>query len=124
VFQGVSEGVEAGDVVVVDRDRLGSLRKGTERGDPGLVGVISGGAHLAMGGTPGPARAAVAVAGVVACKADAAYGEIEVGDLLTASPTPGHAMRADQALPGTVLGKALEPLSSGTGLIRVLVMLH
>jgi hypothetical protein len=33
-------------------------------------------------------------------------------------------MRADTPLPGTMLGKALEPLVEGTGAIRVLVMLR
>jgi hypothetical protein len=57
-----------------------------------------------------------------AVKADASYGAILAGDLLTSSPTPGHAMVAIEAPPGTVIGKALEPLESGTGLIRVLVI--
>lgn len=61
---------------------------------------------------------------VTVCKVDAAYGGIEVGNLLVASPTAGHAMRSDNPLPGTVIGKALEPLAAGTGLIRVLVMLR
>ncbi len=42
---------------------------------------------------------------------DAAYGTIKVGDLLTSSPTPGHAMRADDPKPGTIVGKALQPLA-------------
>lgn len=46
-----------------------------------------------------------------------------MGDLLTTSPTAGHAMRARDALPGTVFGKALESLDVGTGLVRMLVML-
>jgi hypothetical protein len=43
---------------------------------------------------------------------------------LMTSPTPGHAMRADDAKPGMILGKAMESLDSGTGLIRILVMLR
>jgi hypothetical protein len=31
-------------------------------------------------------------------------------------------MRAADAAPGTILGKALEPLEAGTGTIKVLVM--
>ena len=53
---------------------------------------------------------------------DATYGAVGVGDLLTASPTAGHAMRSSDHAPGTIMGKALEPLREGTGLIRVLVM--
>ncbi len=68
--------------------------------------------------------APVALAGTVPCKADASYGEIGVGDLLCASPTPGHAMRAESPLPGTVVAKALEPLQEGKGVILVLVMMR
>jgi thiamine monophosphate kinase len=65
---------------------------------------------------------AVATCGVVTARADAGYGAIRPGDLLTTSPTPGHAMLAHDAIPGTVLGKALDGLDSGTGTIRIVVM--
>jgi hypothetical protein len=66
----------------------------------------------------------VALAGRVPVKIDAGYGAIRIGDLLTASPTPGHAMYAYDPEPGTVIGKALEPFDVGTGTITVLVMLR
>jgi hypothetical protein len=66
----------------------------------------------------------VALSGVVTCKVDAGYGEIRPGDLLTTSPTPGHAMLDVDPGTGTILGKALEPLAAGTGRIRILVTLH
>ena len=66
----------------------------------------------------------MAFSGIVQCKVDAGYGAIQVGDLLTTSLTPGHAMRSAGLMPGTILGKALEPLDTGTGLIKVLVMLR
>ena len=69
-------------------------------------------------------HAPVALSGTVQCKVDAGLGAIQVGDLLTTSPTPGHAMRTDEARPGTILGKALQPLDTGTGMIKVLVMLR
>lgn len=55
-------------------------------------------------------------------KVDASCAAIGVGDLLSTSPTPGHAMLAEAATPGTILGKALESMDIGTGTIRVLVM--
>lgn len=71
------------------------------------------------------ARAPVAMTGTVQVKVDASYGAIRTGDLLISSPTAGHAMRAeDPAAQGTVVGKALEPLESGRGLIRMLAMLR
>ena len=64
--------------------------------------------------------------GRVYCKVDANHGAIEVGDLLTTSSTPGHAMKASDPLRsfGAVIGKALSDLKSGTGLIPVLVALQ
>ncbi len=56
-----------------------------------------------------------------AIKVDAGYGPIRPGDLLTPSPVPGYAMRADGPAPGTVVGKALEALDAGQGIIAVYV---
>ena len=68
----------------------------------------------------------IALMGKVYCKVDASYGAIEVGDLLTTSPTPGHAMKADDPLKafGAVIGKALQPLELGQGLIPILIALQ
>ena len=85
-----------------------------------------------MLGEPGPNRVLVAQSGRVRVKVDAIYGAIAPGDLLSTSPTPGHAMRSDPLhlgelswhRPGTVLGKALEPLRMGRGEILVLITLQ
>jgi hypothetical protein len=68
----------------------------------------------------------LAIVGIVPCKVTAENGAIERGDLLVASSTPGHAMKGtDRArLLGAVVGKALEPLREGTGVIEVLVTLQ
>jgi hypothetical protein len=68
----------------------------------------------------------VALTGRVYVKVDATHGAIEPGDLLTTSPTPGHAMKADDPgrAHGTILGKAMTGLESGTGLVLVLVTLQ
>ena len=57
---------------------------------------------------------------------DAGSSSIEVGDLLTTSPTPGHAMKAEDPLRafGAVIGKALRPWKEGTGMIPVLIALQ
>ncbi len=60
------------------------------------------------------------------CKVDADIAPIAVGDLLTTSPTKGHAQKVldpAKAL-GTIVGKALAPLETGKGKIPVLVMLQ
>jgi hypothetical protein len=66
----------------------------------------------------------MAVVGIVPCKVSAENGPIAPGDLLVTSSTPGHGMRDANPRVGTVIGKALESLESGTGVIRVLVTLH
>jgi hypothetical protein len=64
--------------------------------------------------------------GRVYCKVDSRDGAIEVGDLLTTSPTPGHAMKAADPMKafGAVIGKALEPISRRMGMIPILVALQ
>ena len=71
-------------------------------------------------------RSPVALLGKVFCKVDAGCAPIEVGDLLTTSDTPGHAMKAGDSTKafGSVIGKALRPLSAGQGLIPVLIALQ
>jgi hypothetical protein len=69
------------------------------------------------------------------CKVDADIAPIEVGDLLTTSPTKGHAQKvirtpaggaaASAVDPvGAIIGKAMGELKSGKGRIPVLVMLQ
>jgi hypothetical protein len=60
------------------------------------------------------------------CKVDADISPIRVGDLLTTSPTKGHAQKVTDRskAAGAILGKALAPLKKGTGRIPVLVMLQ
>jgi hypothetical protein len=121
----VADPVEGGDVVAIDPERPDVLRLARTAGDTGVFGVVSTAAgerldpEIAL--EPSVHRVPVAVGGVVTCKVDAGYGAIRPGDLLTTSSTAGHAMRALEPLPGTVLGKALEPWDVGTGVIRVLI---
>lgn len=64
--------------------------------------------------------------GKVYCKVDARYAPVEVGDLLTTSPTAGHAMKADDPFKafGAVIGKALRPLAAGQEMIPILIALQ
>jgi hypothetical protein len=113
-----SEAVEAGDLLTLDPNRPGVLTRATGAGDPGIVGIASD-AAVELDGVE---RVTLVDSNYAVVKVDAGYGEIRPGDLLTSSYTPGHAMRAAEIVPGTIIGKALEPLQTGTGLIRVLVM--
>jgi hypothetical protein len=68
----------------------------------------------------------LAVIGIVPCKVTTENGPIAAGDLLVTSSMPGHAMKGtDRArMLGAVVGKALEPMREGAGLIQVLVTLQ
>jgi hypothetical protein len=114
----VAERVEPGELLALDPNRPGLLTRATGALDPGIVGI----AAEAPREVEGVLRVALVDGNYALVKADAGYGEIRPGDLLTASYTPGHAMSSAEIVPGTVIGKALEPLESGIGLIRVLVM--
>ncbi len=125
-----SEQIQPGSVMVLDSP-AGTIRQCTDPYDKKVAGVISGAGNLKPGllldKKPGPnRRLPVAMLGKVYCKADANFAPIEIGDLLTTSQTPGHAMKAaDPARAfGAVIGKALSPLSSGLGLIPILVNLQ
>ncbi len=127
--EGDKANYEPGDVLVASASGKGAAERASAAYSPAVVGVYSatpgfvGGRSVTGdaldGGVP------VAIMGVVSCKVSAENGPIHVGDLLVTSTTPGHAMRADDSAPrGTILGKALEPLDSGTGQILVLVTLQ
>jgi hypothetical protein len=123
------EQVEPGTVMVIDSE--GALRPSDQAYDKRVAGVISVAGNYKPGlildkQESSSNRMLIALMGKVYCKVDASYGAIDVGNLLTTSPTPGHAMRADDPIKafGTVLGKALRPLTEGRGLIPVLVALQ
>ena len=60
------------------------------------------------------------------CKVDADIAPIKVGDLLTTSPTKGHAQKVENPAEavGAILGKALASLREGKGTIPILVMIQ
>jgi len=124
--------VEPGAVVSIDPASPGDLRVSTEAYDRAVAGIVSGadgvqpGLLMGQKGSVATGEYPVALTGRVYCKVDASYGAIAPGDLLTTSPTPGHAMKVadhDQAQ-GAILGKAMTSLESGQGMVLVLVSLQ
>jgi hypothetical protein len=81
---------------------------------------------MSQKGTLADGKFPVALTGRVYCWGDASHGAIEVGDLLTTSTTPGHAMKATDTAKaqGAIIGKAMTTLKSGKGLVLVLVNLQ
>ncbi len=120
----VAEDPEPGTVMVIGEDS--KLQCSTTAYDTTVAGIVSTapGVSLGTNETGNAGEKLIAVAGRVPCKVDATYAQIMPGDLLTTSDTLGHAMKATDPEIGTILGKALEPLDSGKGVIEVLVTLQ
>jgi hypothetical protein len=120
-----------GDVLCVDAQ--GQMGRCVEAYQTTVVGVYStdpgfiAGNELDDDGQPiDPDKIPMAIVGIVPVKASAENGAIRPGDLLVASSTPGHAMRCEGLARcfGRTIGKALEGLESGSGVIGILVTLQ
>jgi hypothetical protein len=119
---------DAGSVVVLAGGD--HVAVSSEPYDHRVAGIVSGAGNyrpgIVLDRKPDPGRCPLALSGKVWCKVDADSAPVQVGDMLTTSATPGHAMKAvDPARAfGAVIGKALANLESGRGLVPVLVTLH
>jgi hypothetical protein len=120
------EKVEPGTVMIIND--TGKLEESQQAYDKRVAGVISGAGEFKPAITLDKQisetnRQPIALLGKVFCKVDAQYGAIEVGDMLTTSPTLGYAMKALDPFKafGSVIGKALRPLKNGMGLLPILV---
>jgi hypothetical protein len=136
-YQDMAEWVEssqelpAGTVVVLDPTKSNQVIASSQSYDSRVAGVISLQPGLALG-ERGQGRVLVATTGRVKVKVDATNGGINIGDLLVTSEKEGVAMKSvpvdvggvHMHRPGTLIGKALEPLASGTGEILVLLSLQ
>jgi hypothetical protein len=118
--------LEPGDVLAIGPD--GNLVRASEAYQATVAGVYSTnpgfvGGQSMEGDTAGAIP--LAVVGVAPVKVSAENGAIRPGDLLVASATPGHAMKGGANSPqGTVIGKALDKLDLGTGVIKMLATLQ
>ncbi len=126
---GLDVAVEPGTVMVVGAE--GTLFPCQQAYDKRVAGVVSGAGDYKPGivldkQVSDLTRQPIALVGKVFCQVDAQYGAIAVGDLLTTSPTMGHAMKATKPSKafGAVIGKALRSLKDGTGLIPILIALQ
>lgn len=125
-------GIEPGMVVCIDPTNPGKLLLSSRAYDRTVAGIISGGGGVNPGmlmgqkGTGADGEYPVALTGRVYCKADATYGSIQPGDILTTSETPGYAMKVDDydKAHGAIIGKAMSSLSDGKGLVLTLISLQ
>lgn len=123
--------IPQGAVVVIDERNPGQLKMSDHAYDTRVAGVVSGanGIHPGIqlqqeGALEGGKN--VALTGRVYVQADASNGSIKPGDLLTTSSIPGRAMKVTDHLKaqGAILGKAMNGLSDGKGMVLVLVTLQ
>ena len=122
------QSLDPGTVVVLGPN--GAVTQSRLPYDTKVAGVVSGAgdfrpAIILDRQADGNGRIPIALIGKVYCKVDAQYGAISVGDMLTTSATPGHAMKASDRLKafGSVIGKALRALDAGQDSIPILVTL-
>lgn len=136
-YQDVAEWVQssqelaAGTVVVLDQTKSNQVIAAWQAYDTRVAGVISSQPGITLGEN-GAGKVLVATTGRVRIKVDASRGSIQVGDLLVTSDLAGVAMKSQPIdvggvqihRPGTLIGKALEPLDKGVGEILVLLSLQ
>jgi hypothetical protein len=128
-FEVVGE-VDAGPGCVVVLAGDDTVRISDQPYDRRVAGIVSGAGTyrpaLVLDHQSGRNRRPLALTGKVWCLVEADSGPIGLGDLLTSSSIPGHAMRASEPgrAFGAVVGKALAGLLEGRGLIPVLVALQ
>jgi len=136
-YQDVAEWVEssqelpAGTVVVLDNTKSNQVIASSRSYDSRVAGVISLRPGLTLG-EQSEGRVLVATTGRVKVKVDASKGPINIGDLLVTSDKEGFAMKSVAVelggvqihRPGTLIGKALEPLAQSSGEILVLLSLQ
>jgi len=126
-----SEQLAAGTVVVLDPTKPNQVISASTSYDTRVAGVISEQPGITLG-EKSDNKVLVATTGRVRVRADATNEPIEIGDLLVTSDCEGFAMKSQPMeiggsrihRPGTLLGKALEPLKSGRGVILVLLSLQ
>lgn len=136
-YQDVAEWVPAthalvaSTVVVLDPQKSNHVMASAQSYDTRVAGVVSAQPGIALG-VGGEGKVLVATTGRVKVKVDATRSPIHVGDLLVTSDKEGVAMKSEPLnlggaqlhRPGTLIGKALEPLAEGTGEILVLLSLQ
>ena len=121
---------EPGDVIVIDRSNPETFIRSSTPYSKTVAGIYSTkpGAIGRRSTNPETIKVEIpmAMVGIVPTKVSAENGPIEPGDVLVTSATPGYAMRGTDGarLVGAIVGKALQSLNHGNGVIDVLVTLQ
>jgi hypothetical protein len=117
--------LEPGDVVIIDPENDNQVTITNKPYDTRVAGVISTSPGVTLGSKENESgMKPLAIAGIVPTKVTTINGSIKRGDLLTTSNILGYAMKATEYKLGTIVGKAIESLESGEGVINVLITLQ
>ncbi|HVW58755.1 MAG TPA: hypothetical protein VHC48_01925, partial [Puia sp.] len=126
--EGAYTAYEPGDVLLISTTLDRTVVKCREAYSPLVAGVYATKPGVLLteeesAGSVLVGKVPMGVVGVIPTKACDENGPIHRGDILVTSSRPGYAMKADpeKLKAGQAIGKALEPLDSGTGKIKVLV---
>jgi len=137
VYQDFAEWVPAatkmtpGTVVVLNPEAVNQVMPSTRAYDTTVAGVVSENPGVILG-EAADNKAQIATTGRVRVHVDATHSPIGVGDLLVTGDKTGTAIKSVPIeiagrkfhQPGTIVGKALEPLARGQGDILVLLSLQ
>lgn len=136
-YQDVAEWVPSttdlvpGTVVVLNPEKDNEVMASAHSYDTAVAGVVSAQPGLVLG-VGSDTKEQIATSGRVLVRVDARNAAVRVGDLLVTSDMPGTAMRSQPIdlgghkihQPGTIIGKALQPLQGGVGEILVLLSMQ
>ncbi len=126
-----SEQMPPGTVVIVSESAGNTVAPSLAAYDTRVAGVVSAAPGVLLG-VESSSKSKIATTGRVKVRVDATKDPIRLGDLLVTSDKPGVAMKSEPLnlggvkihRPGTLIGKALEPLPNGQGEILVLLSLQ
>ena len=128
---GEKSGYEPGDVMVLDPSNKGHFLVSTEPYSTLVAGIYSTkpgyvGRRQRSDPKLSTTEIPMAMIGIVPTKVTTENGPIKIGDLLVTSTKPGYVMKGTDRsqMIGSVVGKAMGSLDSGTGVIEVLVSLQ
>jgi hypothetical protein len=126
-----NEPLEPGMVVVLNPNKTNEVMASAQAYDSAVAGVVSYKPGVILG-EAAENKEQIATAGRVRVRVDATKNPIRIGDLLVTGEKHGVAMKSEPVdlggvkihRPGTIVGKALEPLEKGEGEILVLLTLQ
>jgi hypothetical protein len=121
-----TEFISPGDILMTSEEGKSILEKSRLEYNKTVIGIVSGNPVIKINNSGSEEKVyPIALGGKVYCKVDARVNPIHPGDLIVASSTPGCGMKGtidSFEKIGTVLGKALDSLNEGIGIIPMFIM--